>query len=124
MSASVETSAIYLTDSNETITFKIMKHAFSGGKDTKEEHQREGGNPDIDVSYQYLCFFEDSDEKLQEYYDNYKSGKMLSSEMKKALIEVLIERVGRHKRARALVTEDIVDSFMAVRKMNVLGEKK
>jgi tryptophanyl-tRNA synthetase len=61
--------------------------------------------------------------KLQELHDDYKSGKVLSSEMKKILIEVLIERVGRHKRARALVTEEIVDSFMAVRKMNVLEKK-
>jgi len=44
---------------------------------------------------------------------------MLSYEIKKILIEVMIERVNRHKRARALVTEEIVDAFMSIRKMNL-----
>jgi tryptophanyl-tRNA synthetase len=61
---------------------------------------------------------------LKQIHDDYKSGKLLSSEIKKILIEVMIERVGRHKRARALVTEEVVDAFMAVRKMDVLKEKK
>lgn len=33
---------------------KINKYAFSGGKETTEEHREKGGDPDIDVSYQYL----------------------------------------------------------------------
>lgn len=35
---------------------KINKHAFSGGKDTVEEHRQLGGNPDVDVSFQCLFF--------------------------------------------------------------------
>jgi tryptophanyl-tRNA synthetase len=61
---------------------------------------------------------------LKQIHDDYKSGKLLSSEIKKILIEVMIDRVGRHKRARALVTEEIVDAFMQVRKMEVLAGKK
>jgi tryptophanyl-tRNA synthetase len=118
MSASIETSAIYLTDTNEQISSKIMKHAFSGGRDTMEEHRLKGGDVDIDIPYQYLCFFLEDDDKLKQIHDDYKSGKMLSSEIKKILVEVMIERVDRHKRARAMVTEDIVDAFMSVRKMN------
>lgn len=33
---------------------KINKYAFSGGQETVEEHREKGGNPDVDVSYQYL----------------------------------------------------------------------
>ncbi len=43
-----------------------MKYAFSGGKDTKEEHRLVGGNTDIDVSYQYLTFFMEDDSRLAE----------------------------------------------------------
>lgn len=45
--------------------FQIKKYAFSGGKDTVEEHRKTGGDTTIDVSYQYLSFFLDDDEKLE-----------------------------------------------------------
>lgn len=44
---------------------QIKKYAFSGGKDTVEEHHKTGGDTTIDVSYQYLSFFLDDDEKLE-----------------------------------------------------------
>lgn len=44
--------------------FQINKYAFSGGRDTKEEHEKFGGNTEVDVSYQYLTFFLEDDEKL------------------------------------------------------------
>lgn len=44
---------------------QINKHAFSGGKDTVEEHRQYGGNPDIDVSFMYLTFFLEDDEQLE-----------------------------------------------------------
>lgn len=43
---------------------QINKHAYSGGRDTEEEHRKIGGNTDVDVSYQYLTFFMDDDDKL------------------------------------------------------------
>jgi tryptophanyl-tRNA synthetase len=118
MSASIESSAIYLTDTNEQISSKIMRHAFSGGKDTTEEHRLLGGDTEKDIPYQYLCFFLEDNDRLKQIHDDYKSGKMLSGEIKKILVEVMVERVDRHKRARAMVTEEVVDAFMTVRKMN------
>jgi len=47
------------------VVLKINKYAFSGGKDTIEEHREHGGNCDVDVSYQYLEFFLDDDEELE-----------------------------------------------------------
>jgi len=46
------------------IMFQINKYAFSGGGATVEEHKEKGGNCDVDVSYQYLTFFLDDDERL------------------------------------------------------------
>ena len=53
-----------MTDDPKKIAKKIKSHAFSGGRATQEEHQRLGGDPDVDVAYQYLSFFEDDDEKM------------------------------------------------------------
>jgi tryptophanyl-tRNA synthetase len=45
---------------------QITKYAFSGGQDTLEEHRKKGGNCDVDVSFQYLRFFLDDDERLEQ----------------------------------------------------------
>lgn len=41
-----------------------------------------------------------------------------TGEVKAELIALLVDIVGRHQKARAQVTEDIVDAFMAVRPMH------
>ena len=46
--------------------FQIMKYAFSGGRDTKEEHRQLGGDTSADVSFQYLTFFMEDDLRLAE----------------------------------------------------------
>ncbi|MEM2874314.1 MAG: tryptophan--tRNA ligase, partial [Candidatus Nanoarchaeia archaeon] len=72
MSASIPHSTIYTTDSPAEVKEKIMKHAFSGGRGSLQEHRKFGGNPDIDVCYQWLCsFFEPDDKKLREIYNDY-----------------------------------------------------
>lgn len=53
-----------MTDTPKQIKDKINKYAFSGGGATMEEHRLNGGNPDVDVSYQYLTFFLEDDEEL------------------------------------------------------------
>jgi tryptophanyl-tRNA synthetase len=55
-----------MTDTPAQIKNKINKHGFSGGRDTEEEHRRLGGNPDVDVAFQYLKFFEDDDAAIEE----------------------------------------------------------
>jgi tryptophanyl-tRNA synthetase len=99
MSAS-EGVTIYTTDTPKEVEQKIKKHAFSGGRDTLEEHRKLGGNPDIDTSYQWLTFFEEDDAKLKKIYDDYKSGKMLSGELKQILIDKLNSFLAQHQKAR------------------------
>lgn len=65
MSASNELSSIYMHDTMNQIKKKINKNAFSGGQETMEEQRRLGGNPDVDVSYQYMLFFVDDDEAME-----------------------------------------------------------
>ena len=64
MSASDANSSIFLSDTPKQIKNKINKYAFSGGGVTVEEHREKGGNCDVDISYQYLTFFLEDDEKL------------------------------------------------------------
>jgi len=118
MSASDPTSAIFLTDSKEQIESKILKYAFSGGRDTAAEHRKLGANIDIDVSYQYLTFFLEDDVKLKEIGEKYKSGHLLTSEVKRELIKLLTGMVERHQEARASVTDQVIDAFMAIRKLD------
>lgn len=123
MSASSKTSAIFLADTQKEIKHKVNTYAFSGGQDTKEKHRELGANLEVDVPYSYLTFFLDDDKKLQEIHDQYKSGAMLTSEVKAILIDVLVEHVERHQRARSRVTDDIVRAFMSERKMEFRGGK-
>merc|ERR1712146_106981 len=118
MSSSDQNSAIFLTDTPKQIETKIKKFAFSGGRETVEEHRAKGGNPDIDVPYQYLTYFLDDDQELKRIYEDYKSGRMLTGEIKKILIDVIKPIVARHQKSRTAVTDEIVKAFCAIRKIN------
>jgi tryptophanyl-tRNA synthetase len=103
MSASDPRSAIYTTDSKKDVERKI-KRAFSGGRDTLEAHRKYGGNPDVDASYLYLkYFFEDDDKKLAQIYKDYKSGKMLTGDLKKYTIDKANKFLAKHQVARKKV---------------------
>lgn len=65
MSASDANTSIFMTDRSNQIKNKINKHGFSGGKETEEEHRRLGGDTEVDVAYQYLTFFLEDDEELE-----------------------------------------------------------
>lgn len=118
MSASDPNSSIFLTDTAKQIKTKVNKHAFSGGRDTVEEHRRFGGNCDVDVSFMYLTFFLEDDDKLEQIRKDYTSGAMLTGELKKALIEVLQPLVAEHQARRKGVTDEIVKEFMTPRKLS------
>ena len=65
MSASAAASAIFLTDSPAQIKKKINKYAFSGGRQTVEEHRRLGGDTTVDVSFRFLEVFLEDDAELE-----------------------------------------------------------
>ena len=108
MSASEEKGTIYTTDTPDVVKKKINKYAFSGGQPDIEQHRKLGGNPDIDVSYQYLrIFFEPDDSKLKKIYEDYKSGKLLSGELKAILIEKINEFLKTHQEKREKAKQQI-----------------
>jgi len=112
MSSSKEGS-IYLSDSKKEVEDKIKKYAFSGGQATVEEHRKKGGNPDMDVSYQYLrMFLEPDDNKLKKIYDDYKSGALLTSELKHILIEKLNKFLEEHQNKKEKAKDRINDFIL------------
>lgn len=101
MSSSDSTSYISLTDSPEEVKRKINKYAFSGGQPTAEEHRKIGGNPDIDICFQYLrMLFEPDDKKLEGIYKDYKLGKMLTGELKQITIDKINAFLKEHQKKR------------------------
>ncbi|WJX96695.1 tryptophan--tRNA ligase [Trifolium repens] len=115
MSASDPNSAIYVTDSAKDIKNKVNRYAFSGGQDSIEKHRQLGANLEVDIPIKYLSFFLEDDAELEHIKKEYGAGRMLTGEVKQRLVQVLTELVERHRTARANVTEEMVDAFMAVR---------
>lgn len=105
-------NAIWLDDDEKAVAKKINKYAFSGGRDSVEEHRRLGGRPEIDSSFQYLkFFFEENDKKLSEIESKYRSGEMLSGEMKHYAIEKINSYLSEHRKRKENVAK-ILDKFM------------
>ncbi len=112
MSSSDENSIIALTDSPEQVEMKIKKYAFSGGRETIKEHREKGGTPEKDISFQYLkIFFEPNDKKLREIYYKYKSGEMLTGELKQILIEKINLFLKEHQKKRERA-KNFLDKFL------------
>lgn len=152
MSASDSNTAIFLTDTAKQIKNKVNKHAFSGGQATVEEHRQLGGNCEVDISYQWLRFFLEDDERLEQirkvsfllfaialypqmkatmiyiygfiYFQGYTSGEILTGELKKELIDVLQRLVAAHQEAKCKITNDVVKQFMIPRDLGFVSKTK
>jgi len=111
MSASKPETCIFLDDDPAKVRKKIMR-AFSGGAATLEEHKKKGGNPDIDVSCQYLKFlFEESDKKIEDIFAGYRNGSITSGEIKNILSKKVELFLKDHQSKRKKAKKD-VDKFL------------
>ena len=118
MSASDPNNSVYLTDTANQIKNKINRYAFSGGGASIEEHREKGGNPAIDISYQYLKYFLEDDDRLAEIEREYAAGRMLTGEIKKEVIGELQKVVAEHQARRKEITEEQLKLFMTPRKLD------
>ena len=101
MSSSRPETHISFNDDEKTVKEKIMKYAFSGGQATLQEHRKKGGNPDIDISFQWMKYiFEPNDKKLENIYNEYKSGSLLTGELKSILIERINKLLKEHNKKK------------------------
>lgn len=117
MSASDPNSAIFMSDTPSQIKNKINRHAFSGGRESLEEHRKHGGNPDVDVAFTYLSYFLEDDAELEDLASKYRSGEMLTGEMKARCISELQKFVGSFQEARGKVSYETMREFTTPRKL-------
>jgi tryptophanyl-tRNA synthetase len=114
MSATGIVPSILMNDTPKIIANKINKHAFSGGQATIEEQRTLGADLMKDVSYQYLnCFLDDYD-RLNKIGHDYANGEMLTGEVKKILIDVLVEITANHQKMRATITKDVLKKYYSL----------
>ena len=97
-------NAVFFLDSNNTIKRAVMS-AFSGGRQSVEEHRKLGGNPEIDVALYYLRSYFLSQEESEALTEDYRKGRVLSGELKQMLLERLTVRVDEFREKLAKVTE-------------------
>jgi tryptophanyl-tRNA synthetase len=115
MSSSSSDTTIMMSDTPKMVAKKINRHAFSGGMATAEEQRVKGANLEVDVAYQYLRFFLEDDDKLEEIGRDYSMGKLLTGDVKKILIDTLVPMIQTHQEARAAVSDELICEFMSVR---------
>jgi len=107
-------ASIFLNDTPKAIRKKIAS-AVSGGQDDAALQREMGADLEKDVAYQYLTFFMEDDDELEEIGRAYSSGEMLTGEVKKKLGDVLIPLLSEIQYNRSLVTDEVLQAFMAVR---------
>lgn len=122
MSASDDNSAIFLNDTPAQIKKKINSYAFSGGQETLELQRELGGDPEVDVSFQYLKFFLDNDEELETIRLTYLKGELLTGDLKKRCIEVLQTYVKAFQERRAAVSDEVVEDFFSEKELQWKGK--
>ena len=110
MSSSNADTAIYMSDTPKMVKSKINKYAFSGGQDTLELHRKLGGNPSVDISFQWLYqFFESDDNKIKKIEEDYISGELLSGELKAILIDKINQYLENHRNKKETLKDKIED---------------
>jgi len=111
MSTSRPETAIYLHDDDSTVEEKITKYAFSGGQPTIELHRKLGGDPEVDVPFQYLrMFFEENDARIEKIETEYRKGDLLTGDLKQILTEK-VRRFLRDHRERRKNAPKLVEAF-------------
>ena len=113
--SSSEGVSIRLTDDPETVRTKIREHAYTGGQASVAEHREKGGDPEVDVPFQYLsAFFEPDDRELARIEREYREGDLLSGALKELAADRIAEFLADHQRRRDAIA-DVRDELAAYR---------
>lgn len=124
MSASEPNTAIFMSDTNKQVHNKIMRHAFSGGRDTAEEQREFGANVAVDVSCRYLSIYGRFNEFIpkltgfdpNKILDDYSNGIILTGTLKKILIDILCNMLTTYRKQR--VSDSILNIVMSLTPIN------
>ena len=104
-------STLFLDMKSADIIKTIKSHAFSGGKTTAKEHKMYGGDIRIDICYQYLTYFMESDEELKTIAEKYTSGEMGSGDLKILTADIVAKEIADHQSEVAKLTTEKINEF-------------
>ena len=76
------------------------------------------------MAYIYLTYFEDDDEKVKKVHDDYKTGSLLTGDLKKLAIDVLQKYVQDFQEQRKSVTDEVLEGYMRPRKLQWNGNPR
>lgn len=123
-------NAVYLSEDDVSLKKKIYS-AFSGGRSSIDEHRALGGVPEIDVAYIYLKYLFLEPKEAEDVGEEYRSGRLLSGELKDMLCEKMLERIGRLKKnygrigkkelSASILRNDDIDLEGLLDKYEILG---
>jgi len=114
-------AAIFLTDSPADIERTIKTHAFSGGRETAKLQREKGADLDKDVSFQWLTFFLDDDDELDNIKQQYGSGSghyWNTAAVKAKLVAVLQDIVHQHQLRRNAIDDAQLDEWLQIRPLD------
>ena len=104
-------STLFLDMQPEEVARTIKRNAFSGGKDSLEEHRKMGADIKIDICYQYLTYFLDDDGELRKIAGAYSNGDMTSGEIKELTANLVSSVIRNHQARKADVTDAVLAEF-------------
>ncbi len=109
MSASIKESAIFTTDPPDEVKKKVW-NAFTGGRDSKEEQLKYGGNPDVCSIYKYyFSLFAWDDKELKDRRDECTGGKILCGPCKEILTKKVLKFLETHQKKRKAARNQLKD---------------
>ena len=99
MSSSLPETAVYVTDDEKTIYYKIMR-AHSGGGISTAHHRRHGGNPEKCVIFEWLkAFYFKNRKHAEEYANACRSGQLICGyDCKPLAFEIIVKYLSRLRR--------------------------
>ncbi len=107
----VKSTTLFLDIPPEKVVKMIKSHAYSGGGETLELHRQNGGNIKVDIPYQYLTFFLESDEELKDVAERYSNGTLTSGEIKDMASKLISDVIKNHQERKKDITFEIVQQF-------------
>lgn len=106
-----ENSTLFLDMDIDKVGKTIKRYAFSGGGDTLENHQKNGGNIKTDIPYQYLTYFLESDDELKKIAQEYSDGTMGTGAIKNLVADLITNEIKTHQEAVKQIDDECVAQF-------------